>query len=378
MKTPHLILLGGALLLLACGKQESTTPEAQPQSLAQEAPAEQWLEIRYDDLRLRETPGKNGAVLLTLKSGTRVKDLGETTKELETVVLRGQHITAPWGKVETTDGKQGWIFLGALGPAEDPAVQDYLAGLRGLAGGDCNTIRAATDMLPTKMNGKPAHAVDQAVPHLEAFMDSIVAQLNQALYTRPDNAEFEKFLSPDSAKASPKAKADMAAWRACGLRMIFPEGIPTLEMQPGYIIPTVGPVVTESMRTYLEQWKQEQATYWAGDGGLAISPLELAKRAVFWDEFLMEHPTSVKAPDLRHHAFAYATALLGGLDNTPSLGYDAGGTLDPEFKEAYDWVLKDHPKTETGRLVKEWTGILASTGWKRSSKTDAYLTKLYQ
>ncbi|MEY3444303.1 MAG: hypothetical protein RLZZ519_2584 [Bacteroidota bacterium] len=353
----------------------AANPQAGQSSSEQTAPI--WLEVKYDDVRLRESAGMKGAVLGTLKTGDQVKDLGEWSKDLETVVLRDQRIKAPWGKVELKDGKQGWIFLGALGPVIDPSIAEFKKELDKLDKTDCKSIAAAVDQFKIAMQGKPKFVADQAVPLLSEVVDAVIDKVNNELFTRSDLATFETMYDEEAIrKAPPKVRDEINAWKACKLHLEFPEGMCVVLADPGIFDDEVGPFVSEPMQKFLAQRKKELGEGYANDGGLVVAIQDLADRAVFWDNFLVEYPTFVNVPFIRSLARNYAVDIVLGLDNTPSLGYEEDGALEKEFKDAYDWVLKEHPNTETAVLVQEWCDLLKQTGWKRSPKTDAYATKL--
>ncbi len=345
--------------------------------MVSEEPQEIWLEVRYDDLRLRESAGMQSTVLGTLKTGDQVKDLGEWSKDLETVVLRNERITAPWGKVETKDGKQGWLFLGGLGPVIDPSIPEFKKEVEKLDKSDCKSIAAAVALFQSTMKGKSQFVADQGVPVLFELVDAVVDKTNNALFERSDLQEFEVLYDEEAiSKAPPKIRDQVRSWMACKLHLEFPEGMSVVLANPGIFDEDVAPFVTAPMQKFLAQRKKELEAGWSNDGGLVIPIQEIADRAVFWDHFLVENPTFVSVPFIRGLARNYALDLILGLDNTPALGYEDDGALDKEFKDAYDKVLKDHPKTETAHLVQEWCDLLKQSGWKRSPKTDAHATKL--
>lgn len=368
-------------LISGCENQGSgtaTSSSAQADSLSQSAvQREEWLEIGYDDLRIREAASMKATVLATMKSGEQVKFLGETSPELERVELRGQLIVAPWGKVETKDGKQGWLFLGAVEPVKVPLAIAFKHSLNAISGQDCKVIQSALELYSDKMRGKSPAIADHAVPYLEGFIDSVVYRLNDELIQRSDYDAFGESMNEDGKSSKdPKIQHDIDAWKACGLHLEFPEGMCQIEADAGLVNPTVLPLVTPVMKQYLEQRKKEIGEGWTEDAGLMITPQQLAERAVFWDEFVASNPTFVYASRIRFLASAYMMGLIAGEDNTPSIDYGDTGTVLPEFKSAYEWVLKEHPKTETGRNVKEWMDILKASGWKRSPKVTAYINKL--
>jgi hypothetical protein len=375
---PILPLLILALTLTACNNK-TTTPPATPQdTLAAKATPEKWLEVKYDDLRLRESSSMDAKVLATLKTGDRVKDLGEWSNTTETVTLRNQNITAPWGKVQTSTGQSGWIFLGALAPAPDPAIANLKKALLAIPAGDCKVIQKGMDTYREKMQGKPDFIADQGVPVLDWFIDSTVLKLNVDLSQRKDFPDFEKlgYTDENDKQHTPSASTQKTIdeWKACGLYLDFPEGMIDVRRNPGLTSPTLEPWVSPAMKTYLEQRAKEEKEGWSVDAALIVTPQQLAERAVFWDDFLVKNPTFVYAAQVRQQATWYVNDLLSGQNNTPSMDYDTH-TLLPEFKAAYEWILKNHPKTESGRVMQEWYDILKAHAWKESKQATDYMQK---
>jgi hypothetical protein len=213
------------------------------------------------------------------------------------------------------------------------------------------------------------------VPELETFISQTVEQLNNDVFARPDFAEFENLMDEEG-KPRKKTKVDgeIEAWKACGLHLEFPEGMFMLASNAGLIDATVSPVGTEAMKKHLVQRKKEVAEGWSEDAGLMITPQQLAERAVFWDDFLLQYPTFISAPVLRDLSHRYVIDLLIGENNTPAIAYE--GKLNDDFKAAYEWVLKNHPSSETAHWVREWYDLLKANGLKSNAKTDAYAHKL--
>ncbi|GJM31854.1 MAG: hypothetical protein DHS20C18_08550 [Saprospiraceae bacterium] len=72
------------------------------------------LTANIGELRMRETPGPESKVIEVYPEGTSFKDLGEVSDFTTRIQLRGIQFDEPWLKVEAPDGKQGWIYGGAL------------------------------------------------------------------------------------------------------------------------------------------------------------------------------------------------------------------------------------------------------------------------
>ncbi|MEO0686201.1 MAG: SH3 domain-containing protein, partial [Cyanobacteria bacterium J06649_11] len=64
-------------------------------------------------LRIRLEPNEDAEVISGIAQGETVLDLGVESGSF-TATLRGQTITAPWTKIEKTNGLQGWVFKGGL------------------------------------------------------------------------------------------------------------------------------------------------------------------------------------------------------------------------------------------------------------------------
>lgn len=73
------------------------------------------LQVMFDEMRLRDSPGLNGKVLTTLNGNDMVEDQGEVSSRTDTVVLGGVTYHSHWYKVRSFDGITGWIYGAAIG-----------------------------------------------------------------------------------------------------------------------------------------------------------------------------------------------------------------------------------------------------------------------
>jgi SH3-like domain-containing protein len=365
----------------ACGgkQQAAGTQDSTATTVAPTESKEKWMVLKYDDMRLRDAPSKAGAVLATYKEGAQVLDLGERSDNEEVVELRGEQIKAKWMKVRGADGKEGWIFGGALAPAPDASVTAFAQSLDKLTLEDCKSIHDALNQYAAAMKGKSPEIADQAVVPLFEYLDRLVLNLNASVQIRSDLDDAYTTYNPsEGQKIEPKYKAEKDAWEACGLELRFPEGMLDIELKPGVTIPTLEPIVSKAMRRYLEIRKKEEANIWMNDGGLSITPQEIADRAVTWDIFLIDNPDFIFKTEIRASKIGYLGVLLVGADNTPAFDYDSGKLFGTEFKDAWQWVLKTHPQTETGKIVQEWWDVLKSENWKRGPKSEKYIQAFWK
>lgn len=71
---------------------------------------------------LRQEPGEKNAEVGQLSVGSTVSDLNETSHFLSSITLGDTLRQEPWLRVKTADGRQGWVFAGALRPRPDVSV----------------------------------------------------------------------------------------------------------------------------------------------------------------------------------------------------------------------------------------------------------------
>jgi hypothetical protein len=380
MKAIHTPLIAATCMLFwACGPKPAATTTTPTDSTAAQvttpASKEKWLVLKYDDVRLRATPSKGGEVLASFKEGDEVLDLNERSENQETVVLRGESITAAWAKVRSKAGLEGWVFAGTLGAAPDPSVAVFAKSLEDLSTRDCKSIQGALDRFASAMKGKPADVADQAVVPLFASFEKTLDGLNGDLGQRSDTKGLEElFYQETKGKPDPKAVAEKKAWEDCGLQLDYPEGMLYLELKPGMSIPTLDPLVSDAMRRYLEIRKKEDSNPWAADASLLITPKELADRCITWDGFLKDNPEFIFKSKIVAANHNYLGSLLIGENNSSAFDYQSKKLVLPAFKEAWEWVLKTNPKSPTGKVVQEWCDMVKPGGWKMTPKAEKYLS----
>jgi hypothetical protein len=124
-----------ATLLWACGNDapRNDVAEAGDQTSAGLAPdslslgieasepflAEDELYAWVDNLNIRDAPGLEGKTVARVDDRAVLRFTGQRSDKGETIVLRGVAYTAPWLKVATADGTEGWVFGGAVRHEEE-------------------------------------------------------------------------------------------------------------------------------------------------------------------------------------------------------------------------------------------------------------------
>lgn len=103
------------VLLFSCNSEpnsEATQQSPQIKSVPDYTKNDQRakLVVVANQLRLREQPGENGAVLKTISKGETLYDLEEVSNFSTRIELEGKAYNEPWLKVETSEGESGWVY----------------------------------------------------------------------------------------------------------------------------------------------------------------------------------------------------------------------------------------------------------------------------
>lgn len=131
----YIIILSSLILLLvfSCGSERETTeatametvePKTELTIKEEETPKQKTVYAWVDKLRIREKPELKSKELVQVAEGTALTFTGEISSNEIEITLRGRQMTAPFHKVITPTGQEGWVFAGAL--SKNPVdVENY-------------------------------------------------------------------------------------------------------------------------------------------------------------------------------------------------------------------------------------------------------------
>lgn len=102
-------------ILTNCQQEEQTTePSNESQKMAGIGlPEGLPLRIRSEKVYLRSSAGFQSEVIAELTANQRVFEMGEVSAFLSQLQRGGKNYKAPWIKVQTLDGLEGWVFASA-------------------------------------------------------------------------------------------------------------------------------------------------------------------------------------------------------------------------------------------------------------------------
>lgn len=350
-------------------------------------PAEPRMQVMVDDLRVRKGPGKDAEVVGELKEGSYVEYLGESSRLLEEVTLRGKKIKAPWMKVRLPDGGEGWVFGGAIEDEKAAAkakastgnAADYEKYISSLSKSTCDNVQKANQKLKSDFASASAASQDKAI---RAFYGLLKKHLENQQNYMMGAGESEGFdllgYNPDNKPLPAKVKTKQAEWKLCGIDLDFPEGMAWPVEEHRYMYDNFGTMGTPAMKGYLKQMMNDLKEGFSADAGLVISPQEFADRIVFWQEFRDQFPNfkplGADLPGFQE----YIGFFMTGLDNTPAFDWGEKNDLYPEWKKAYESVMTRVPKSEAGEVIKDYYAVLKKNGFKRSKEVMDFSQKYYE
>ena len=119
-----LLLLSGSSFFISCKGEESSNEQEHTVEQALSDPSPDALLptalVAVDYLRLREEPRLDAAEIASLRAGQQVRLSGEITGFQQPVSMRGLAYEDPWVRVQTADGRTGWVYGGGLSFRHQP------------------------------------------------------------------------------------------------------------------------------------------------------------------------------------------------------------------------------------------------------------------
>jgi hypothetical protein len=385
------ILVGTVLSCLACGRGPATPGNSG--SAATEQTVTRY-RVAVNNLSLRDRPSQTGSqVVELLKEGEEVSYLGKTSEHRDEIELRGTTYREPWYFVMTASGHEGWLFGGGM------TIETVAVGKMATESVDPEKVKEfskALDQLPknkAESGGKslalfqeiftsanPATA-DAGYVRLDRFFSDAVDDLNASFHrdAKLTRKEFDLFLDELSEGLDPVMDRTPYTQRlgSNGFGLETGEGDLYVARDAARIWKTVKPLVSEAMNEYLAIETPCYRRRFQDDMALLIGPVELAQRAVDWDAFVQKHQGFVLWESANWQKWMYREVLLNGLDNTPAYEYSNAPRrpLDPYFKQAYDKILAESPRSELGGVIGELYGILTRNGFVYDDQVEKFIQK---
>lgn len=136
----------------------------------------------------------------------------------------------------------------------------------------------------------------------------------------------------------------------------------------------VYPYLSEELQLYFAKVEEEAKQGFAINDSLIISPSMLAMRCLYWEDFIYKHPDFIMMQEVKQRYNAYLEALIFGTSKT-SLFSGKKKKLRSDFKNAYSFVLKNHPFSYTGDILERYVHILNKHEFKENTEAEMFTWK---
>ncbi len=164
-------------------------------------------------------------------------------------------------------------------------------------------------------------------------------------------------LTPEQQGVLPSDKALIATLQANGFKFLSSEGVWYVVENRDSIQKWFSPLVSPSMRDYLEMVTQQDNEGYAEDGAIIIPIESLVDRAVWWERFANGHTGFIMMDDVMGKYQFYLTELMRGEDNTPAVDWDDQYITD-YFLKGYRHLFAKYPESNTAKLLKPYFDAL--------------------
>jgi len=275
----------------------------------------------------------------------------------------------------------------ALAATDEAELQALAAFLKSLPKEEAPSIgKAAAYYAAHFAKSNPATcdaAFGLVFPALNTLRDTIMnAYFAQTPAQLTNNPAFEKRVFEALEK---KTVGNFAAFPAAkrytdnGLTFRTSEGMVFLGLAPDFMAEHFTAGTSEAVPAFIKLYALSENDPAAEDGGFAVPVQEVADRVVQWETFNAQYPAFVLAAWTRNTRQSLAEAFLLGLNNTPAFDYGDEGVataMSPDFKQAFAYVLKNHPTSRLAAQVRPFYALIGKEGFVKTPAVAAYMQGL--
>ena len=131
--------------------------------------------------------------------------------------------------------------------------------------------------------------------------------------------------------------------------------------------------LTTDMAEYIKVMSVESNQVPAKDGALVIGWDEVLHRALSQEEFITQHPDSIKAVDVERLYRKYLIFIFYGLNNTPLFSYESK-TMVAEARCIYSEMVDSNQFRNSSLLesIKEFLKLLETNNYKLTDEVEKY------
>jgi hypothetical protein len=116
--------------------------------------------------------------------------------------------------------------------------------------------------------------------------------------------------------------------------------------------------LSQPLKEFLTQLNREDKEGFSADGGLIISPEQLADRTVWWENFAKKYPQTIVGRPALENWHSYLGTMMVGMDNSPVTEPGHPENLSPYYQAAYSRIMNNYSTTQTAKLIGPYFKLL--------------------
>jgi hypothetical protein len=234
--------------------------------------------------------------------------------------------------------------------SDNTSLRAYSALLSKLDTIDITNTHLAVDKYKELFTNKPNSTCDSALCIFMEYYD----RLNTALNNNLSN-DTMKYVNNDFLDTLKISKYERKL-NGNGFTFENSEGNAYIAEDWDFIIKYFSNYISPRMKKYIVKINQEDKQGFTEDGGLVISPTELADRIVWWEKFISSDTNFIYAQRIKESEKNNLSAFMLGLSNSPII--NDSGKLDSTYESAYKYLLNKHPETKTSKIISPYYSAL--------------------
>jgi hypothetical protein len=225
---------------------------------------------------------------------------------------------------------------------------------------DISTVSLLTIRFNEIFTGQSKGLCDTAYVVYQKYLDQMDQHLNDSLQN--DTTDYSLLF--ESAKPPKKLKEFKTNLLNNGFKLTNSMGQIYIEQDRSFISKNLYPLLSDTMKLYLDEIKLENEQGFAIDEQITIRPKQLVNRILWYNRFISANPRFVFIENCKNFRKAYLTYLITGYGKS-QVTDNVSKELTPYFAEAYNYLVRNFPQSETTLLLQPYIDALKQ---KESSK----------
>jgi hypothetical protein len=230
----------------------------------------------------------------------------------------------------------------------------------------------ALEIFRDKVDKTDLNQNDKAFKAYLEYQVILIDTLYNQLVKSPDHEKIESLIWADQSLHQPEGLQYEKELNQNGLILKSTEGAIYIDRSTQPLRTFFYNHLSPATQEFYDQFEAETNQDLSEDGGLLITPVELAQRLAFWQEFLSRYPNNLFAQFARTKVAYYQYYLLAGMDNTPAFDFETN-KMQPEFIEGYAYLNQHHPDLACTKVFNEYLTLLKTTNYKRTKAVSHFI-----